>query len=392
MSYKSLLHQYKKELIDLRRHFHRFPELANEEFETASYIESYLKDCGLEVKRGLAKTGLVGLLRGTAGPTIAFRAEMDGLPINEENQVGYRSTRANVMHACGHDGHMAVALITAKILSKAKERLKGNVMFVFQPAEENLPEGGAKRMLAEGKDLFSNIHAIFGFHFWPSLATGTVAVSKGAMMAAGDIFEVKFTGIGAHVANHYQSSDVPMMTSEAVLALTSIALRNVEPGVLSTMSIGVICSGRYPNVLPSKSLIKGTTRYVDDSFREFFPKTISRIVDGICHAYNASYDLAYSYGYPVLRNDQDMAKKVIGIAHKANFVTSVIEVTTPSLTSEDFAVYLEKLPGCYYWVGTQNNNSEVVNLLHNSKFDIDEGALFTATEMYLSICEQMLSS
>ena len=240
MSYESMLQQYKSEIIDLRRHFHRFPELANEEHETADYVESYLRDCGLEVRRGLAKTGLIGILKGAPGASIAFRTEMDGLPIHEENRVDYRSTRENIMHACGHDGHMAVTLVTAKILSQAKERLNGNVLFIFQPAEENLLAGGAKRMLEDGAELFRDVHAIFGFHFWPSLETGAVAVSEGSMMAAGDVFEVNFSGVGAHGANPYQSSDVLMMTSEAALALTSIALRSIEPGTFATMSVGVI--------------------------------------------------------------------------------------------------------------------------------------------------------
>ena len=159
-------------------------------------------------------------------------------------------------------------------------------------------------MFAEGAGLFSDVQAIFGFHFWPFLATGTVAVSEGAMMAAGDVFEVNFTGVGAHGANPYQSSDVLMMTSEAVLALTSIALRNIEPDTLATMSIGVISGGKYPNVLPSESLVKGTTRYVDERFKEVFPETIQRVMT-VFATYNGNCELNYRYGYPLLKNNPD---------------------------------------------------------------------------------------
>lgn len=391
MSYVSIIQQYENELIDLRRHFHRFPELANEEHETADYVESYLRDCGLEVRRGLAKTGLIGILKGAPGASIAFRTEMDGLPIHEENRVDYRSTRENIMHACGHDGHMAVTLVTAKILSQAKERLNGNVLFIFQPAEENLPAGGAKRMFEDGAELFRDVHAIFGFHFWPSLETGAVAVSEGSMMAAGDVFEVNFSGVGAHGANPYQSSDVLMMTSEAALALTSIALRSIEPGTFATMSVGVISGGKYPNVLPSRSMIKGTTRYVDERFKEYFPEIIQRVINGICQTYSGKCQLNYQYGYPLLKNNPKLGRMVLNNARMAKTVNKVIEVTTPSLTSEDFAVYLEKIPGCYYWVGTQNKSNEVTNSLHNPRFDLDESALLTAVEMYLLICKQMLN-
>lgn len=385
-----LLKQHEDELIKIRRHFHRFPELANEEIETSQYIENYLLACGLEVRNGLAKTGLIGILKGSDGPSIAIRTEMDALPIEEDNNVDYRSTRANIMHACGHDGHMAVALVTAKILSKVKDRLKGSVVFIFQPAEENLPEGGAKRIMEDAKQVFDNQKAIFGFHFWPFLATGTVAVSKSAMMAAGDVFEVVFKGVGAHGANPHQSSDVLLMTSDAILSLTSIVSRKIKPGTLATISVGVVKGGDSPNVLPSGSLIKGTTRYLDDSFKNIFPEIIHRVIGGVCKAYNGDYELNYQYGYPLLKNNPDLAEMVMKCALSLKMSTNVMDIITPALTSEDFAVYLEKVPGCYFWIGTQNKRKDVVNLLHNPRFDLDESALLTAVEMYMKICKQLI--
>lgn len=385
-----LLKQYEDELIKIRRHFHRFPELANEEIETSRYIENYLLDCGLEVTNKLARTGIIGVLKGSGGPSIAIRADMDALPIDEENNIDYRSTRANVMHACAHDGHMAVALITAKILSKVKDRLRGSVIFIFQPAEESLPYGGAKRIMQDAKQIIGNQEAIFGFHFWPLLETGTVAVSKNIMMAAGDIFEVLFKGEGAHGANPDQSSDVLMMTSDAVLSLTSIISRKIKPGTLATLSVGVIRGGESPNVLPSNSFIKGTTRYIDSSFEKIFPENIRRVLDGVCKTYNGDYELKYHYGYPLLKNNPDLTELVIKCALSSKIGTNVIDISTPALTSEDFAVYLEKVPGCYYWIGTQNKRKDVVNLLHSPKFDLDESALLTAVKMYLKICEQMI--
>lgn len=196
-----LLQQYEQELITLRRHFHRFPELSNEEHETSAFIAQYLTECGLTVHKGLAGIGLIGILEGAAdGPVIGFRSDMDALPINEETGLPFSSQTGYKMHACGHDGHMAVTLVTAKILSSRKDTLKGKVVFIFQPAEENLPEGGAKRMVAEGKDILEGLDAVFGFHFWPMLDSGEIAVSRNPMMAAGDIYEVTFSGKGAHGA------------------------------------------------------------------------------------------------------------------------------------------------------------------------------------------------
>ena len=385
-----ILKQYREELIKIRRHFHRYPELANEEFETAKYIADYLSGCGLEIKNGLANTGLVGILKGSAGPSIAIRTEMDALPIHEENDVEYRSSRANIMHACGHDGHMAVALLTAKLLSGKKDRLKGNVIFIFQPAEENLPEGGAKRMLEEAPDIFDGLKAIFGFHFWPFYKSGTVAVSKSDMMAAGDVFEVVFKGVGAHGANPHQSSDVLMMTSDAILSLTSIISRNIKPGTLATLSVGVVKGGESPNVLPAASLIKGTTRYVDAAFQKNFPEKIHRVLDGVCKAYDGDYELIYRPGYPLLKNNPALAEIVLASAAAVIHRADVVEVTAPALTSEDFAVYLDRVPGCYFWVGTQSKQKDIINLLHSPRFDLDEEALLTALEMYLLICMHIL--
>jgi len=385
------LELYEDELIKIRRHFHRYPELANEEIETSRYIENYLIGCGMEVKNKLATTGLIGILKGSGGQSIAIRTDMDALPIDEENNVDYRSTRANIMHACGHDGHMAVALITAKILSKVKDRLQGSVVFIFQPAEENLPEGGAKRMMKDAKQFIEKQEAIFGFHFWPLLDTGTIAVSKNTMMAAGDIFEVNFMGEGAHGACPDQSSDVLMMTSDAILSITTVISRKIKPGTLATLSVGVVRGGDSPNVLPSKSFIKGTTRYTDDSFKQLFPENIHRILEGVCKTYNGDYELNYHYGYPLLKNNSILAELVKECALSANIGKKVIDITTPALTSEDFAVYLEKIPGCYYWIGSQNKRKDVINLLHSPRFDLDESALLIAVKMYLKICERFIN-
>jgi len=384
---KALDPALEEELIFLRRYFHQHPELAYEEHQTSNYIAQYLMDCGLVVHKGLAGTGLIGILKGDQdGPVIGFRSDMDALPILEETDLEYKSLYPNKMHACGHDGHMAVNLVAAKILAKMRKEIKGTILFIFQPAEEKLPHGGAKRFLEDGEMLLNDLTAIFGFHFWPALETGKVAVSSSQMMAAGDIFEVTFLGIGAHGATPHQSSDVLMMASNAVLALTSITLRNIEPGVLATLSVTVLEGGNTPNVLPAGAKLKGTTRYLRDEFREVFPERIHRILEGICKAYNGEYFLDYVYGYPILQSDQKMAGIVESCAEDTVSGINVIKEVKPSLASEDFSVFLERTPGCYYWVGSQNNDPQIVNSLHCPKYAIDENALSIALNMILAIC------
>lgn len=388
-----LLKEYEKELIALRRHFHQYPELSNEEFKTSQYIADYLFNCGLEVYKNLAGTGVIGVLKGTKkgeGPTIGIRADMDALPIREETNVSYNSKNNSKMHACGHDGHMAVVLVAAKILTSLKDQLQGNVVFIFQPAEENLPEGGAKRLIKEGKDIFSSLTAIFGFHFWPALESGKIAVSKSPMMAAGDIFEVFFYGKGAHGANPHQSSDVLLMTSNSVLSLSSIFSRSIEPGNPAVLSVGIIEGGKSPNILPEEARIKGTTRYLTDELKNFIPNKIDSVLEGVCKSYNGRYKLDYTHGYPVLCSSPQMVDIVRKCAGKVFGSANVIEPERSSMASEDFAVYLQDIPGCFFWVGSQNINEGINYSLHNPVFDLDESQLIKAVEVFIRISVHFL--
>ncbi|ATW27041.1 M20 metallopeptidase family protein [Candidatus Formimonas warabiya] len=390
MSDRVWANRYEQELVFLRRHFHKYPELSNEEGKTAEFISKYLVDCGLEIHESLAGHGVIGILKGLEGPSIGFRFDMDALPIEEETDRDFKSVYRNKMHACGHDGHMAVGLIAAKILSQMRSRLNGNILFIFQPAEENLPEGGAKRLVQDGKTLLSGLTGIFGFHFWPALKTGEIAVVPGALMAAGDVFEVEFTGKGAHGATPQHSSDVLMMASNAVIALTSVVLRNIEPGVPATLSVTVLEGGKTANVLPANALIRGTTRYLCRDFRNLFPEKIKAVLEGICKAYNGSHVLNYTYGYPLLENDFRMTQIIKACAGEMESGIDVITEVKPSLASEDFSVYLKTTPGCYYWVGCSREEGNWENCLHSPKFDLDESALKIATEMILTICKRFI--
>lgn len=385
--------EYEKELITLRRYFHQYPELPNEEVKTSQFIADYLSACGLEVHRNLAGTGVIGVLKGVKGneaQTIGIRADMDALPIREESSVSYRSKNNNKMHACGHDGHMAVVLITAKILASLEDQLQGNVVFIFQPAEENLPEGGAKRLIEEGKNIFSDLTAIFGFHFWPYLESGKIAVTKTPMMAAGDTFEVFFYGKGAHGANPHQSSDVLLMASNSVLSLSSIFSRSIEPGNPAVLSVGIIEGGKSPNILPSEARIKGTTRYLTNELNKFLPNKIDSVLEGICRAYNGRHELNYMYGYPVLCSTPQMVDVVRKCAGEVLGSASITEPERPSMASEDFAVYLQNTPGCFFWVGSQNKNSDINYSLHNPLFDLDESQLIKAVEIFVRIIKHFL--
>lgn len=367
---------YKNELIRLRRQLHEFPELANKEFKTAEFIKQYLHELGLAVQADVGGTGVVGVIEGVKkGPNIGIRADMDALPIMEKVDTPYRSKHDNVMHACAHDAHMAIVLCTAAVLKELENNLAGRVTFIFQPAEEHLPNGGAKRMLMDRPELFDDLSAILGLHIWPNVESGKVVISRDIMMAAGDVFYIKLTGTGGHGAAPHGTVDLVTMTGTIVEALTGITRRKIEACSPAILSIGRIEGGKSPNVIPSEILLEGTTRYINTELGKVFPKEIERVLKGITEAYGGHYELNYCYGYPALKNDNNMTNLLEFSAIEVLGKENVLPLIAPSMASEDFPVFMGCIPGSYFWLGICNPLKGLIHSLHEPKFDIDEDVL-----------------
>jgi len=380
----------KHELIDLRRDFHMYPELGFQEFRTSKIVGDYLENLGLEVIRGVGGTGIVGLLRGKGkGETVMLRADMDALPIQELNDVSYKSQSDGVMHACGHDGHIAMLLIAAKILIKHKDHIKGNVKFVFQPCEETIPSG-AKAMIDDGVLENPNVDAVFGIHLLSSIRTGIIGVREGAMMAAGDKFIVKIMGQGGHGAFPHLTIDPIVISSYIVQALQVIASREINPMEPIVLTVGMIEGGTAYNVIPNDVTLTGTVRTLNENLHEEIPDKITRVVKGVCQAFRGQYQIDYQAGVPLLINDSEKVRFVRSIAKKVVDKVNIIDYY--AMGYDDMSYFLKLVPGAYYIVGSGYGNNKVNYPHHNPHFDIDEDSLLIGTEMHVKIALAFLAN
>lgn len=370
-------------LVEMRRQLHRFPELGFEERETAALVLGFLREHGLEVQAGVAGTGVVGLLRGGApGRTIAVRADMDALPVQEQNDIEYKSRRDGVMHACGHDAHMAVALGCAAVLAEMRDRIKGNVKFIFQPCEEQ-PPGGAEPMIEAGAlaravpvsaNASDMVDGIIGYHVNPYLPVGFIGVKDGAIMAAADEFIITVKGRGGHAANPHQTVDTILVAAQAVQALQSITSRQVDPVEPMVLSVCSIHGGTTFNVLAEEVRLQGTVRTLNPNLQQQVPGMMRKILDGVTGAYGAAYELDYRFGYPALVNDQSLLATVGEAAKEVLGPNRVMQFTAPSMGSEDFACYAEKVPGAYFFLGARPEAGDIFPW-HHPKFNINEEVL-----------------
>jgi amidohydrolase len=369
----------KAEMVALRRHFHAYPELGMEETRTSETIANRLNDLGLKVDRRIGKTGVVGLLEGKGpGKTVMLRADMDALPIQEENDVIYRSQNEGVMHACGHDGHMAVLLTVAKILSAHRQDFRGNVKFVFSPGEEGF--AGARLMIEDGVLEGPQVDAAFALHLMTSIPIGFVGVCAGPMMACMDAFTIEIKGKGAHAAMPEEGADAILMSAHVVSALQSLITREVSPLIPFVVHVGTICGGNAFNIVAEHVELKGTVRTHDEVLREFMPERIGRIVKGITEALKGTYRLDYQFGYPPVVNDAamtDLVRRIgIGIVGKEGMID-----VAPTMTSDDMGFFLEQVPGCYFFVGAGNSEKGLEQPHHNARFDFDEEAMPVGVEV-----------
>nr|WP_068674757.1 M20 family metallopeptidase [Oceanobacillus sp. Castelsardo] len=370
-----------------RRHLHKHPELSFEEKNTASFIEERLRSFGLPVKTEIGGHGIVAELEGEEpGKTIAIRADFDALPIHEENNTPYASENPGVMHACGHDGHTAALLGTAQALSKYKNRIKGKVLFVFQPAEEK-PPGGAKFMIEEG--ILDEVDYVFAAHLASELPLGQVAVGDGYQMAAVDKFEITVKGHGGHGARPHEAIDPIVIGSEIVQSLQKIVSRRVDPLKSAVVTLGVFQSGAAFNVIPDEAKIEGTVRTFDEDVRDLVEKEIRSIVKGIANANQANCEIDFLRGYPSLFNHPEETATVDRIL-KGVFNEEEIVALEPTMGAEDFAYFLKEKPGTYFRVGSRNESESTHYPHHHPKFDIDERALLNIEKAFIKIISHYL--
>ncbi len=379
---QALSHEIFPEVVRLRRVIHAHPELAFEEYETARLVVETLQPLGVEIQTGIARTGVVATLRGAApGPTVLLRADMDALPIHEENDFDFRSRYPGKMHACGHDAHTASLLGTAMILAQLRTRLRGQVRLVFQPSEEKLP-GGAQAMIREGLLEATNDlpapEVVFAQHVHPDLPAGTIGVRSGMYMASADELYITVRAEGGHAAApHRLQADGVLVAAHIIMALQAIISRHAPPDVPSVLSIGRVLAEGATNVLPATVRLEGTFRAMDEDWRFRAHKLIQRVVQHTAQAHGAEADVEIVVGYPALYNHEDPTALVRQAACEYVGPDRVVELE-PWFASEDFAYFLRERPGCFYRIGTGNPEKGITSGLHTPRFTIDEEALCIA--------------
>ncbi|RNB79417.1 amidohydrolase [Brevibacillus nitrificans] len=363
----------KEEVIMWRRDFHQNPELGFEEVRTSERVAKHLEGLGLEVRRGIGRTGVVGLLRGRQpGPTIGLRADMDALPIQDQKESAYRSTVPGKMHACGHDAHTSILMGAAQFLSQQARPEKGNIAFVFQPAEEGL--GGASEMIKDGLLSAYNIEAMAGLHVFPGLPTGQISAVRGVSCAAADRIRINIIGRGGHAAHPHQAIDSVAVTAEVLSALQHIASRQVNPLDPVVITIGQIQGGSASNVIAPEVELLGTVRTLNPALREQMPGKIEAVVKGVTMALGASYEFDYHFGYPSIVNDDQMVDRLLVTSDQV-LGHGKYQMVTPSMGGEDFSYYTEHVPGVFFRLGVGNPEKQTQYPLHHPMFDIDEDAL-----------------
>lgn len=382
MGIKAEVDKLKKELIELRRDFHQHPELGLEEHWTADKIESYLKPLGLEIGR-IGKTGVVGLLKGgQSGRTLMLRADIDALPVQEMTAVPYKSADEGKMHACGHDGHMAMLLVAAKILCEHKDGIKGNIKFLFQPNEENMHAG----LLVE-KGVLENpkVDAAFGIHLMTPLETGKIGVALGAVMAGMHTFKLVITGKGGHTGFPQESIDPIIAASNLVQTTQIIQSREIDAFKPTVIVFGRIEGGTTSNVIPEQVELEGTIRYLydADAAGEDHPcKKFERIVKHVCETHRAQYEMDYPYNHPAVINDPEMTHLVRTAAAKvADTEDRIVPFVT--MVGEDFCEFANRVPSAFYFIGAGNKDKGADYPHHHACFNIDEAALPIGSEMHV---------
>mgnify|MGYP001146658889 CR=1 FL=1 len=378
------------QLVAWRRQIHQYPELAFREQLTSTFIARKLTEWGIPHQTEVATTGIVAVIQGqSASPVLAIRADMDALPIQEQNQVDYCSQHDGVMHACGHDGHTAIALGTAHYLAKHRQEIPGTVKIIFQPAEEG--PGGAKPMIEAGALKNPDVDAIIGLHLWNNLSLGTVGVRSGALMAAVELFDCVIQGRGGHGAMPHQTVDAILVASQVVNALQTIVARNVDPIKAGVVTVGSFHAGHAHNVIANSADISGTIRYFDPVFDGFFSRRVEEVIAGVCQSHGATYSLDYWQLYPATINDPAMAELVRSVAETVVETEAGVVPECQTMGGEDMSFFLQEVPGCYFFLGSANPKKDLAYPHHHPRFDFDETALGMGVEMFVRCVEQYMA-
>ncbi|AEE14539.1 amidohydrolase [Thermodesulfobium narugense DSM 14796] len=367
-------------VIEMRRYFHMNPELGLEEFNTQKKIISELENLGLNPQK-IGKTGVVCDIEGNGSKRLAIRADIDALPIDDQIDKPYRSRVPNVCHACGHDGHIAMLLGLARFFSENIILLSGKLRLIFQPNEEKVPIGGAKRLIEEG--VLNDVDIIIGAHLWQPIECGKIGISYDRMMACADEFVIKISGRGGHGSMPHQTIDPIITGSQIILALKMITSTNIDPLENAVLSIGLFNAGSAFNIIPDSSVIKGTVRTFSQEVRETMFRRIREVCEGICASNGAKFDLEPIFGYPSLINHKDIAKIIESSAIEVLGEENVQHIK-PVMGAEDFSYYLQKIKGAFFFIGAGNVSKGIIYPHHHPHFDIDENALKIGLKVFIN--------
>lgn len=367
------------EIVKIRRYFHMYPELGLEEVNTSSKIKEILRILKIPYKE-VAGTGIVGYIGKSKRKIIALRADMDAIRVNEKNDKPYTSKNNGIMHACGHDGHMAALIGACKILKKIEDKIDGQILIIFQPSEENCK--GAKMVLESG--LLDDVEEIFGVHIFGDIDCGKISIEVGPRMAASDIFKIHIKGKSGHAAKPHQCIDAGLIAASTVLNLQSIVSRELDPLETAVVTIGHIQAGSQHNIIPGEALVEGTVRSFSYNTSKFIEESIIRIAKDTAMSYGGDANIEYnSFAHPVVDNDEDIVNTAIDGVKKYMKVGKLAKVPK-MLLGEDFSVYQEKIKGAFAFVGGKNDELGIIYPNHNERFDIDEKSLIIAMEAHLS--------
>ena len=385
MNIRSEIKDIEKNIIDWRRDFHQYPELGFDEHRTSKIIGEALKEMGLAPQMNVGKTGVTADLTFGDGPTIALRADMDALPMQETSGLDFSSKHDGVMHACGHDGHMAMLLGAAKVLTQNGDSLDGTVRFIFQPAEEGA--GGARYMIEDG--CLDGVDEIYGIHVWNYQPVGEVGITDGPVLAAADMFEINIKGIGGHGAAPQGTVDAVVVASHLVQALQTIVSRNTNPLESTVVTIGTINGGHNFNIIADEVTLSGTARAYTEENRNLIKTRMAEIIDGVAKTFGAEISFDYEDGYPPTINHTDPTNKVLKAAERV--VGEKAGMPYLSMGGEDFSYYLQKIPGCFFFVGSAPNDQKLFETPHHcSHFTMDERALLVGPSIYLNLVDDLL--
>ncbi|WP_101842079.1 M20 family metallopeptidase [Halobacillus sp. Marseille-P3879] len=389
---KELITSIENEIVEIRRTLHTHPELSNEEHKTSSLVKEKLTEYGIKWQGGFAKTGILGIIEGeNPGGTVALRADMDALPIQEANDLSYISENEGKMHACGHDAHTAMLLGAGYALQKSKHKLSGTVLLVFQPAEETSPYGGSQPMMDDGVFAEYTPDVIYGQHVWPSLPVGQVGIRDKEMMGASDRFRVTIKGKGGHASMPHDGNDALIVTNQIITALQTIVSRSVNPLESAVVTVGRIEGGYSYNVIPDEVTFEGTVRTFKPEVKEKVKQRFHTIIEQTAEAFDAVSEIRYFDGYPATINSPEWAAQARTTVEKILGDQAAPEID-PALAGEDFSRFLLNYPGAFIWLGTQIEDAENQKPLHDPGFKLNEKALPLGSEFLAEVAVDTLNT